>query len=286
MTIVAGFGINDCGFIVGDIMLSGNEIPERILRIPTLGYRTKIFPIGSGFVPLGLCQKISILSPNLAVGWSGSKLYASMAFKHLINFTEQSSESPKVDDVRKCIDSFFRDEPRSRDELHLYCLIAESDRIGSLVYGGAYFDSAILGRVNLLGSGTDDIFKYLNDFDAPTNLENTDMAVLRLVSELMLREVHNGQNILHYYGGGYELVGYLNNRFEKLDDVTYAFWDADYKGENKRLGLRRLIKVTYQNDLLLLQVASLENNEPTSVGLYVVPPVHRTVSKNELERLT
>ena len=33
-------------------------------------------------------------------------------------------------------------------------------------------------------------------------------------------------NLKHLYGGGYEIATILNQKFAKVDDITYLFWGA------------------------------------------------------------
>jgi len=52
MTIVAGFGIKNIPVILSDLLISGEENVDRDFRIPTIGWRTNVFPEGSGLVHL------------------------------------------------------------------------------------------------------------------------------------------------------------------------------------------------------------------------------------------
>lgn len=53
----------------------------------------------------------------------------------------------------------------------------------------------------------------------------------------------NLSSLLQYYGAGYEIVGIHEDCFRKLDDVTFAFWEASLSGKKVTFTLQpRILK--------------------------------------------
>ena len=84
MTFVATFAVQDVPAVIGDILISGPERQERATTLPVIGHATRVFPPGSGWSITDLCQKVTIVAPNCAIAWAGSKLAASIVIKNLI----------------------------------------------------------------------------------------------------------------------------------------------------------------------------------------------------------
>ena len=70
------------------------------------------------------------------------------------------------------------------------------------------------------------------------------------------------QNLNDLYGGGYEIATVLNQKFAKVDDITYLFWQASVDGKGgvriSRLPLKAC-RYSYHNDILLIRSAKFED---------------------------
>src|SRR5262245_19319413 len=87
MTAVARFVHGGCPILVGDLLLSGEELPGRTPTGPTIEAITDIFPVGSGWVPVALAQKIALITDKLVIGWSGTESVARGVFSELIRMS-------------------------------------------------------------------------------------------------------------------------------------------------------------------------------------------------------
>lgn len=93
MTAVARLTINNFPVLIGDLLLSNEELDKKVIHLPTVGSHTIVFPTGSGFTISGLRQKLTVIGDNLTVGWAGNRLAAKAIVKELIEIN-QSSPSP------------------------------------------------------------------------------------------------------------------------------------------------------------------------------------------------
>jgi len=76
MTMTAAFCVESYPVLVGDILLSGLEVLGKEVHIPTIGNIDSVFPEGSGFSIVGLCQKLCIVNDRIAIGWAGKRFSA------------------------------------------------------------------------------------------------------------------------------------------------------------------------------------------------------------------
>lgn len=88
--------------LVGDILLSSDEVIGKSIDLPLTGDVRNIFPEGSGFVPTGLRRKLVVIGDNLALGWSGTRIAAKTVIKEMI---EQSGKTPFT---RETLDAFIK----------------------------------------------------------------------------------------------------------------------------------------------------------------------------------
>ena len=65
MTIIAAFLVDNVPVILGDMLISGPELTDRDVGIPTIGDVTEVFPSNSGYSIVGMEQKIVVLSDDL-----------------------------------------------------------------------------------------------------------------------------------------------------------------------------------------------------------------------------
>ena len=105
MTLVARFEVSNSPVLMGDLLISGPEKPGAApLKLPTVDDITEIYPEDWEWDrPIGLNQKIAIISDRLAVGWAGSVVSASVAIKQLREYVQTHGDEP--DKIRKFVES-------------------------------------------------------------------------------------------------------------------------------------------------------------------------------------
>ncbi len=102
-------------------------------------------------------------------------------------------------------------------------------------------------------------------------------------------ELLTQQNLLQYFGGGYEIATFVRNCFSKIGDITFVFWVADLTECGVQLSMPQLaLKQDYLDDILLIRAIRIrlaQNDlEPskTEESLHAVSPMYRNVTQSEL----
>jgi hypothetical protein len=161
MTSIAGFSIEKRPVLIGDLMLSGPELSQRSLSIPTIGDSRNVFPEGSGTVLTGLIQKVNVLSDNFMIAWAGRAFVARTVIREL---NELASREPlnlqKLDQFLEC----FRQSKDGNNAQFIGCL-RDSSKIISFGLGGTCFDTPRWGQVRTAGSGGEDIQSLFRGFE-------------------------------------------------------------------------------------------------------------------------
>ncbi len=71
MTLVAALNIMDSPFLIGDTVLTIDLDEQKKIALPTLGFvKTPLKTKDDGTI-ISLTQKILVITPNLAIGWTG-----------------------------------------------------------------------------------------------------------------------------------------------------------------------------------------------------------------------
>lgn len=164
------------------------------------------------------------------------------------------------------------------------------DSRGVAQFGFSYWDLAtnLFGRVGLLGSGAKHFEKFLQNSPSlppPSRLVNDlehSLTYGLIISGVFLSsEIATYESLLHFYGGGYEIVSLSNGKFQKLDDIAYLFWHGGITDNGMGMNLHQVCKYSYVNDvllMLLIPVATLsEFSAKTRLtikqSVEVVPPI-------------
>jgi hypothetical protein len=282
VTLIAGFDVNRIPFILGDILLSGPEMSgEPPLRIPTIGDRRAIFPMGAtNDVPVGLSQKIFIPSQNAAIGFAGNSRY----IRSVVHDIKELVRDGKLhfSDVERLLMKFDKDANYQdyRFGVSLYGLIDDGG-IRSFCFGcRREGTSETFGLVKLLGSGDAHMERLLKAFggglpDAASEGEQAASAALTAAARLLDMELRTADSIRSYYGGGYELAYFDTDRFRKLEDVAYYIWTVspNHPTGTVNLGLSSILRVGYEDRDMIIQTFSARNGG--SYGYHAIPPLDR-----------
>jgi len=296
MTVVARFGIQGCPMLMGDVLLSIDDPSASPAPIPTVEDLSKVFPAGSASVPWGLRQKIAVLSDTLVLGWSGD-MY--LAQDIIAEVWQKNAKTPFT--KKTLLEHFDALDESIWEEIHLVGFIDDDDAgMTALACDNATtFRTPLFGEVALLGSGTADVQKMLQDIpslpvsiDGPINpIALSICAGLQVSGGLLNFEIATLDNLNKLYGGGYEIATILNQKFAKLDDVTYLFWGANVDGKGgvriSRLPLNAC-RYSYHNDILLIRSAKFEDKPNTRAyeqRLFVVPPIYRDPDEEEMDEI-
>ena len=266
MTIIASFVINNYPVLIGDIVTSGDEVVGKSCHIPTIGSIQKVFPEGSGYVINGVVQKLYCITSNLAIGFAGNIIAANLVLRELRNLCESNQDISLKD-----IASYFTLGMDSwcKERLQATGFIKESKGIAPFSYNAQGFQSKHLGEVRLCGTGTYGLKTIIESFDPSLSfpkvnpLELAVGYILGLINVLIGNEFITSNNLLEYYGGGYEIVTLVNGTFRKIQDISYVIWlvHVANNGDIKITVPQFVLKIYYVGDLLFIRKISLESKD-------------------------
>jgi len=263
MTAVIGFSFNNQPILIGDLLLSGPEIIDRDVNIPSIGDPSLVFPKGSGYSITGVDQKLYLIDDNLAVGWAGRRITAKSVLSEL-----QKKNRETAFELGSLVEYFKRiDSPALRQELCLAGFIKDRNGVAAVSYNSKVVSSSKFGRIMLLGTGSEDLLRQLEQIleqEVKVNrtlnfLEVAICLALQLSGVMLQHELISSESILNYYGGGYEIISLVGGRFVKIEDITSLYWAIEIKGTEITMSLPQLaFKFSYTNGSLIIRRAQLE----------------------------
>lgn len=301
LTVIASFSIENNKVLLGDLLVSSNEVEGRQIKLPTTGNIGHVFPPGSGFIPVGLKQKLCVIDDNLVVGWAGTHYVARAVIKQLKD--QLGGRAVTQNDLK----SFFENiDPCYQKELGIVGAHFDGKVSYTFGYNCQGFSSSYFGEVCFAGTGISDLKALMDDFEASGNpslqisernpLEKAIVGTLVVASALIGNEVVSSQNLLQYYGGGFEIVSRVKDRFEKIGDITYMFsMITEQQNGEMFVSLPQIVnKYAYHNDLLVIRSMVLSANADGSNetilsvdndNIHVVTPINRGIIKGEVDAI-
>jgi hypothetical protein len=235
MTIVIAYQNEHTAMLLGDAMVSGLEEPGRACSLPVIGPVTNVFPIGSGYTIKGLTQKVTLISDECVVAWSGNKLGARMAMIQLAGLAETEVINPDL--IGWFLKNLDADAQRLRNSLLGFVV---GDKGPELFSNFEHRERIELGHGTAVVDGSTP--EFMEDFlrssarsRLPGNCTYTPAQIaceygLQIATHHLASETNGFAQLLRYFGGAYEVATYENRKFSKCDGATYVFWHG-YKGE-------------------------------------------------------
>jgi hypothetical protein len=260
MTVIVAYFPESYPILMGDLLISGPEVTDRDIVIPTIGSVENIFPRGSGYSIVGLQQKLIILNDELALAWAGRTITA----KTILSELKQLSATKKL--TLQDLFEFWEKkvDPNDKPDVELVGLLKCGDMIYNFGFNYQKMESEKYGEVMIAGSGAlhmgESITRISSVESAPieANILERSIATALLVStDFIGYELVSGEGLLRYFGGGIELISLVSGRFQKIGDITYILWIAD-EDESGNVCIRMpeiAIKVSYIDDYMLLRIA-------------------------------
>jgi hypothetical protein len=290
MTAVARLLVRQQPLLIGDLLLSnrptaGSEIPLPIVNVT---YRETVGNSG----PAGLCQKIAILTDNIAIGWAGNRQAAHGLLADLKLRCEFQSLS--LEEVK----NYLRKQPKSvwQDiQVAGFIFDAGDSYVCSFKCGGKTIESPLFGEIDLLGTGDGAFESYLQGVnEIPTSQQVPDNQALQAVAcgltlagNFFTMEQHNSENLSLKFGGGYEIATLSHGKFVKLRDILYVFWSATVNLRDRSIRLRAFpycaFRYEYYEDLLVIRGVGIHEVEGTVYNetVFPVPPAYRFLNADE-----
>lgn len=267
MTAIACYIVEGVPAIMGDLLISGPEILNRKVSLPTIGAVENFFPEGSGWTITGSAQKVVIVSEECGLAWAGSQLAARIVLKELAQF-EQGRRLTK-----ELIDQFLKNIDPEVEQLGL-------SLVGCVVEDGVphqfaycadepfYTDAGV--KVVTAGSGSKHLASalrtrfragYNQDGRSAHAAERAFEAGIGIGGQLLRTERPSGWTLREYFGGGYEVAVFNGEHFTKDFSVTYILWDAKIPDRKWLAHPTRVISYQYDGGILLLRTQELRELE-------------------------
>lgn len=226
MTLVAAFSPYGVPVLVADILTSSGTPPAREVKLPA-GVTEKQDGSDKHFVA-GVRQKAWIPDPRIALAWAGSLVQARAAAR----------------DVRDWISS--ENNLSSTGLLNLFHSIPDEDKTDLAIVGWCNDPDGIIrqvqfcttlqlnhphfGVVAAAGSGAEELPSILGSPLGGQGIDNvlvgSVLSALQVACYVAGREVSYGQ-VSGFWGGGIEVVAFIEGRFTKVEDIVYVFWDVN-----------------------------------------------------------
>ncbi len=266
--------------MMGDLLLSAPLVSQNFY-IPTRDGQL-IFSPGADKVPFSLRQKVVVIDDNLVIGWAGDAYPAN----DVITGLREKNESTRL--TRQSFAEYFNsldDSIKNRNTSFLG-FFKESDQLHSFHVKCNHFSTAPLGDVAVIGSGAEDVVDYVQNasiLPAPPTDNVVIPAVLTMMSisgSLLSSEIQSDYSLRNLFGGGYEIATIVGGAFQKIEDMTYLFWNAVVTGNTVDIAYpHRSFQISYLDDVLLIRVDSMTKNG--GVTIYPVTPIYKYVDPDD-----
>ncbi|MCH7822362.1 MAG: hypothetical protein IIA07_10115 [Proteobacteria bacterium] len=233
MTLIASYQRNDVILMIGDLAVSDDKLRDVPIDIPTRFSR---------FQPLtnsqfcSLQQKIIIVNPHFAVGWSGSRIIA----RFIIKFLRKNLATPySADQILRLIeDSGLKPSDLEKVSFIFFLFRPDEEKVEIQDYRTGETIMGHREKVKYAGSGAfhffDTIAFDILGTDGQLNETEKVIAVfLSRISIVLFEEITTDITHNFYYGGGFEMIGCNGpaKRFEKIP-LSYVFWTFDDESLN------------------------------------------------------
>ena len=301
MTLVASFDVKNWPVLVGDIMISAPANGQKTtpFNIPTHGNVNARLPPTSKQIVSGLVQKAIILSPRLALAWSGTQIYALSVIREIL----QRNPRPTFRDVASVLD-----ERRGEAGMDLYvtgiCLKEAKGEALPIFRFAWDSDNGWEGQKHVLpkygdcyagGRGAAAFLRLLGDAisSLPTQTPALESAIclsLGHLGKLAGDQMRSGAGIERsFFGGAFEIVTLRAGQLQKIGDIAYHFWEArSAPNAQVTITFHASLKIAYFEDYLVIRKLEFGGEVAEAIGadeVYVIRPVHRSVDDAEKARL-
>ncbi|KAF0159357.1 MAG: hypothetical protein FD159_535 [Syntrophaceae bacterium] len=215
MTMVASLFIQRWPILIGDLLISSPGKNDKFC-LPTVNDNLPKIDIENMHKPVGLRQKAVVINNNLAVCWANSAFYAKRVIKDLIS--EYKDKICSIDEMLHYLDNI---DPEIRENVSIVGMLRHNNLFHAFGFNCGNKQLNDNGDIiYIAGSGTEE---FLQTFDAynlqpQENLNPLQYAVSTLIAQynyMMCKEISSIDSLVNCYGGGYELISYMNGGFQR-----------------------------------------------------------------------
>jgi len=292
MTLIAGFFDGRCPILMGDLLVSDTDKSDKEFVFPTVGKVTKNHLSNGKYSPSQLSQKVTLLSPKLAICCANKKIYASCFIKEI--FKANVHENPSQERLFDIYNAIGGQGNLSviglyRDGSEMRIFDFESWPVDPPNSEFKYFKAAGSGYGALLDIAPNIKMKVASG--KPNKLEKGIANSLQLITSLLSKEILEPASLQELFGVGYEIVHPLGSGLSKFKDLTYGFWTVE---EEQTRSWRMVpfpflaFNYSYHGDILVIRSVRISSGKHAnsckidSDHLHVILPAYRTVDPYEL----
>jgi hypothetical protein len=269
VTIIAHLNCYGVPTLVGDLLLSSPQRPSRPVNLPiSRDVNAKLVPSPKLYVA-GLCQKLVVMNPKLAVAWSGSYTQAEDVFQTLQPL--QSLSDPEY--VHMAIDAIEMDR---KNDLSLLVFVATD--VGTQLIAHRTHELKSVGQISAIacaGSGTPVLAELLGQFSANAARTNPSASVddlrngfdMTLLTGLHSEEFSTTTPVRMGWGGGFEVARYIDGAMTKIGNLLYlAFRVIHERSQSYLYCVPHFRHTAYWKNLTVVQAIEHEVTSGGSLG--------------------
>lgn len=290
MTLIACSHLNSAPTLLGDLLISDEvKRPFKIPVAPEYDISSVLKGL-DGLWPKGYLQKLYIVSPTITLGFAGY-VYEMKSFYFEFKIFCGYYGGKLTDKILRG----FLDRYDWKTFTRSSCLIlnvSENEQhvpIGNRYVVGnwkAGFTES-LQDLFVVGSGSkmflDQVMSETLQMDNfnPLDPNNAIIQNVSMAAEFLGWERKNLSTIRNLWGGGYEIVTYVEGAFQKMDDIAYVISEAKYdpQGSNEIPSPLVIVHVKYHGNLLVITSIPVEDPVITTTDSHVIV----TCTKHHME---
>ncbi|HMJ48398.1 MAG TPA: hypothetical protein VK498_13790 [Ferruginibacter sp.] len=247
MTLVAAFPLRGIPVLVGDFLLTDNQVNKAHDSLSTRPGIQKTKSNVNFRRIAGLRKKIHKINDRLVVGFTGDLLPCEILIKALVR--EFSTKEPTKKDLDSFLSGISIPNKHKIKLVGWYC----DNRPLCFEWNGVDKEIKIVDYT-YSGSGGKHFYEEIMPSDASgisdafnVELERATYIAVAQVGKILLSELMAAKNLHYAYGFGGELVLWDGARFSYVDKIAYAFWNILINEDNSFQYALSPIQAVYKN---------------------------------------
>lgn len=271
MTLIAGYIINSCPVLIGDVLVSNPKGKGESISTPTW-HEAEEAQQGPLQI-VSMVQKVNIVHDHACFAWAGSYYQARVFARALRAHLEVND----LDEAK--MNEFFKSFDKS-DYDDLDCIIYTIDKGLLKRYyrtAGEYELDGVMVQTG--GSGQGHFIKSVEHFfkeveQGDTRAETVISPALGYIASTLVEQIFTGDGLDDGWGGAFEIAYFADGKFQKLNDVLYVLWTATENEDGTRTltPFPYLVKTNYFGDTFVVKVIDNSIQAPQT-RLYNISPL-------------
>lgn len=227
MTLIASFEYEGSPVFVGDLLITRDgDVADTSRSTPLVHLPNKLIP-DAGYSVSGMCQKLVLLHDHLCMAWAGSLIHASALAQHLRSFVAGKAQLD-YQELRALLEAY-------RDYGDISLIIYSWHGNGTGWFSNVCaFDLEPLNKLRVSGTGASSFIQNIGMLQGEqgaspsiAGYQSVAMRAMALASLASAQQVFNGIGITERWGGGFELVTFDGQRFQKEGRVLTIHWSFE-----------------------------------------------------------